>query len=165
MARLDNKKKLRPSIIDRLIDNEPQNQAEIDPGQHQLLRQLRDSVRRDLESLLNTRYYIITPSDSQQELDKSLLNYGLPDLATVNILDSKKRNQFARRLEKTLLDYEPRFKSVSVSYQDNKDSLDRTLRFRIDAEIYAEPLPETVVFDSILESVTRTVSIKEISHG
>lgn len=165
MSRVDKKKKLRPSILDRLTDYEPHNQQEVDHGQHQLLRQLRDSVRRDLENLLNTRYYIINPAEIHQELDKSLLNYGLPDLATVNILDSKKRSEFTRTLEKTLLEYEPRFKSVSVSYQDNKDSQDRTLRFRIDAEIYAEPMPEVVVFDSVLESVTRTVSIREISHG
>jgi type VI secretion system protein ImpF len=165
MARIDKKKKLRPSILDRLIDDEPHNQTEHDPGQHQLLKQLRDSVRRDLENLLNTRYYIIKPSDSYNELDKSLLNYGLPDLATVNILDTKKRDDFTKTLETTLIEYEPRFKSVRVSYLDNKDSLDRTLHFRIDAEIFAEPLPEVVVFDSVLESVTRTVSVREISHG
>lgn len=165
MARIDKKKKLRPSILDRLIDDEPHNQTEQDPGQHQMLKQLRDSVRRDLENLLNTRYYIVGLSELYQELDKSLLNYGLPDLATVNILDGKKREQFTKTLENTLTEYEPRFKSVRVSYLDNKDSLDRTLRFRIDAEIYAEPLPEVVVFDSVLESITRTVSIKEISHG
>jgi len=165
MARVDKKKKLRPSILDRLIDDEPHNQTEHDPGQHQLLRQVRDSVRRDLENLLNTRYYIINPSEIYHELDKSLLNYGLPDLATVNILDMKKREAFIETLERTLIEYEPRFKSVKVSYMDNKDSLDRTIRFRIDAEIFAEPMPEVVVFDSVLESVTRNVSIKEISHG
>ena len=165
MARIDKKKKLRPSILDRLIDNEPHNQTENDPGQHQLLKQLRDSVRRDLENLLNTRYYILSTRELGPELDKSLLNYGLPDLATVNILDTRKREEFTRRLEKTLIEFEPRFKSVRVSYQENKDNVDRTLHFRIDAEIFAEPLPEVVVFDSVLESVTRTVSIRESSHG
>ena len=165
MARIDKKKKLRPSILDRLIDDEPHNQSESDPGQHQLLKQLRESVRRDLESLLNTRYSIISPSEQHPELEKSLLNYGLPDLATVNILDSRRRDEFTRTLEKTLMDFEPRFKTVKVSYLDNSDKLDRTLHFRIDAEIFAEPLPEVVVFDSVLESVTRNVTIKEISHG
>lgn len=165
MARVDKKKKLRPSLLDRLIDDEPHNQTENDQGHHQLLRQMRDSVRRDLETLLNTRYHIIAPPEEYAELEKSLLNYGLPDLATVNIIDKKMRDEFSNRLEKTLADFEPRFKSVRVSYVDNKDNTDRTLRFRIDAEIYADPLPETVVFDSVLESVTRTVSVKEISHG
>lgn len=162
MARVDKDKKLRPSILDRLLDDEPHNQAEQDPGQHQLIKQLRNSVRRDLESLLNTRYHIVQPPDDLKEVDKSLLNYGLPDLATINISDARKRDEFTASLQKTLVEYEPRFKSVKVSYIDNKDDTDRTLRFRIDAVIYADPLPQVVVFDSILESVTRSVSVKEI---
>lgn len=162
MARVDKNKKLRPSILDRLLDDEPHNQTEQDPGQHQLVKQLRNSVRRDLESLLNTRYHVIKPPDDLYEVDRSLLNYGLPDLATINISDIKKREEFTARLQKTLVEYEPRFKSVKVSYIDNKDDTDRTLRFRIDAVIYADPLPQVVVFDSILESVTRTVSVKEV---
>jgi len=165
MARIDKKKKLRPSVLDRLIDNDPHNQHENDPGQHQLLKQLRDSVRRDLENLLNTRYYLFSPPEQYAELEKSLLNYGLPDLATVNILDARKRDEFTEKLEKTLIEFEPRFKSVKVSYLENADKIDRTLHFRIDAEIFAEPLPEVVIFDSVMESVTRIVSIKEISHG
>lgn len=162
MARVDKGKKLRPSILDRLLDDEPHNQTEQDPGQHQLIKQLRNSVRRDLESLLNTRYHVVKPPDNLYEVEKSLLNYGLPDLATINISDAKKRDEFTARLQRTLIEYEPRFKSVKVSYVDNKDDTDRTLRFRIDAVIYADPLPQVVVFDSILESVTRTVSVKEI---
>ena len=165
MARVDKKKKLRPSVLDRLFDNEPYNQTERDPGHHQLLKQLRNSIRRDLELLLNTRFYISEPPDEYNELDKSLLNYGLPDLATVNIIDIEKRKEFARKLEKTLRYFEPRFKSVKVSFINNSDNTDRTLRFRIDAVIYADPLPEVVVFDSVLESVTRTMSVKEVSHG
>jgi len=162
MARVDKDKKLRPSILDRLLDDEPHNQAEQDPGQHQLVKQLRNSVRRDLESLLNTRFHVIKPPDDLSEVDRSLMNYGLPDLATINITDAKKRDEFTANLQKTLVEYEPRFKSVKVSYIDNKDDTDRTLRFRIDAVIYADPLPQVVVFDSILESVSRTVSVKEI---
>jgi type VI secretion system protein ImpF len=165
MARIDKKKKLRPSILDRLFDDEPHNQSEVDIGDHQYLRQLKKSIRRDLENLLNTRFYINEPSDEFTEIESSLLNYGLPDLATVNIIDIDKRNEFTRRLEQTLREFEPRFKSVKVSYLDNVDNTDRTLRFRIDGTIYADPSPEIVIFDSILESVTRTVSVKEVGHG
>jgi len=165
MARIDKKKKLRPSVLDRLIDNEIHNKTDPDPDHHQLLQQLRNSIRRDLELLLNTRFHMSEPSDNYPELGKSLLNYGLPDLATVNIIDIDKRNVFSRKLEKTLQYFEPRFKSVKVSFLENSEKTDRTLRFRIDAVIYADPLPEIIVFDSVLESVTRTVSVKEISHG
>ena len=161
MARVDKKKKLRPSILDRLFDDEPDNQTEIDPGQHQKLKQLRRSVRRDLESLMNTRFRVMEPGEEYIELDKSLLNYGLPDLATINIIDLEKRKEFTSEMEKILKEFEPRFKDVNVSYLDNKDNTDRTLRFRIDATLYADPSPEVVIFDSILEPVTRSISIEE----
>ena len=165
MVRLNKKKKLRPSILDRLIDSDPGNRIEADPDQHQKLKELRQSVRRDLENLLNTRMRLIEPDDEYTELKHSLLNYGLPDLATVNISNIDKRRQFVQQLERLLLDFEPRFKTVSVIYQDDTESIDRTLRFRIDATLYADPSPEVVIFDSILEPVSRTVNIVETGHA
>ena len=105
MARVDKSKKLRPSILDRLLDDDPHNQTEQDPGQHQLIKQLRNSVRRDLESLLNTRYHVTKPPDELYDVEKSLLNYGLPDLATINITDAKKRDEFTAKLQSTLIEY------------------------------------------------------------
>lgn len=165
MASIDKKKKLRPSILDRLIDNDPDNNFEKDSDQHQKLKYLRNSVRRDLENLLNTRLRIVEPANEYTELKKSLLNYGLPDLATVNISDKIKQKEFIDHLQSIVIDFEPRFKSVKINYVENANSLDRSLRFRIDATLYADPSPEIVVFDSILEPITRTVNVEETSHG
>ncbi|MDH5354603.1 MAG: type VI secretion system baseplate subunit TssE [Gammaproteobacteria bacterium] len=165
MARIDKKKKLRPSILDRLLDDAPANRVEAESSKHQKLKQLRQSVRRDLENLLNTRLRIIEPDDEYAQLKHSLLNYGLPDLASVNITNIDKRKAFVQQLESLLIDFEPRFKSVSVNYQDNSNSVDRTLRFRIDATLYADPYPEVVIFDSILEPVSRTVSLEEAGRA
>ena len=165
MARIDKKKKLRASILDRLLDNEPENQTEIDHGQHHKLKQLRLSVRRDLENLLNTRYRVIEAPEEFSELELSLINYGMPDLATINIVEFEKRKEFTAKLETILKQFEPRFKEVNVSYLENKDNTDRTLHFRIDATLYADPAPEVVIFDSVLEPVTRTVNVEELSHG
>ena len=165
MARIDKKKKLRPSILDRLLDDEPDKPTELDTGKHQRLKELRNSVRRDLEKLLNTRYRVVSPPAEFEQLENSLLNYGLPDLATVNIIDQEQKRSFTRKLESILRNYEPRFKSVSVAFQDNSDKTDRTLRFRINAVLYADPSPEAVVFDSVLDSVSRTVSVTEVGHG
>ena len=161
MARIDKKKKLRPSILDRLFDDEPDNQTEVDLGKHQKIKQLRSSVRRDLESLMNARFRVMQPGEEYHELEKSLLNYGLPDLATINIIDLDKRKEFTSKMERILKEFEPRFKEVNISYLENKDNTDRTLRFRIDATLYADPSPEVVGFDSILEPVTRSISIED----
>ncbi|MGB3610443.1 MAG: type VI secretion system baseplate subunit TssE [Cellvibrio sp.] len=163
--RVDKKKELRPSILDRLLDDEPHIQVEADKNRHQHLRELRNSVKRDLENLLNTRYRMVEPPEEFAQLELSLLNYGLPDLATVNIADIEKKRNFTRHLEKILRDYEPRFKTVKVNHIDNKDNTDRTLRFRIDATLYADPAPEIVVFDSVLDPVSRTVNVEESKHG
>lgn len=163
--RVDKKKELRPSILDRLLDDEPHIQVEADKNRHQHLRELRNSVKRDLENLLNTRYRMIEPPEEYKQLEISLLNYGLPDLATVNIADVAKKKDFTKSLEKILRDFEPRFKSVKVHHMDNKDNTDRTLRFRIDATLYADPAPELVVFDSTLDPVSRTVNVEESQHG
>lgn len=165
MSRVDKKKNLRSSIIDRLLDDEPHLQVEAEKNKHQQLKALRMSVRRDLENLLNARFRMMEPDSNFQELQTSLLNYGLPDLATVNITDIEKKKEFTRYLEKVLREYEPRFKSVKVTYQDNKDNVDRTLRFRVNATLYADPAPEVVVFDSILEPVSRTVNVEESQNG
>lgn len=165
MASIDKKKYLRASILDRLMDDEPHIQVETEKSKHQQLKELRNSVRRDLEILLNTRYRVISPDENLKEVQSSVLNYGLPDLATVNIVDIDKRRAFTQGLEKILKTFEPRFKTVKVSYQANNDNTDRTLRFRIDATLYADPVPEIVVFDSILEPASRSVNVKDSQYG
>ncbi|MFV1982583.1 MAG: type VI secretion system baseplate subunit TssE [Thiohalomonadales bacterium] len=165
MASIDKKKKLRASILDRLLDDEPQLKQDHDRNKYHRLKNIRDSVRRDLENMLNTRYRIIAPADEFKQLDHSLLNYGLPDLATINMLDQEKKQQFINELESILKEYEPRFKSLKISFLENSDKLDRTVRFRIDATLFADPYPEVIIFDSVLEPVTRSINVKEVTHG
>lgn len=162
--RFDQKKEIRPSILDRLIDREPHLGVEASIGRNQYLRDLRLSVKRDLENLLNTRFCMRSAPEHFSHLQQSLINYGLPDLATVNIADIEKKREFIKDLEKTLAQYEPRFKTIKVQHIDNKDAGDRSLRFRIDATLYADPAPEIIVFDSILDPVFRTVTVEESRH-
>lgn len=165
MVSIDKERNLRASILDRLFDDEPNVAVDSERSRQRKLKDLRNSVRRDLESLLNARYRVVSPPEQFHELSSSLLNYGLPDLATVNMLDVARRQEFTRSIESIIRIYEPRFKSVKVSYIDNTRKTDRTLRFRIDALMYADPAPEVVIFDSILEPVLRTVTVEESLHG
>ena len=164
MAKIDGEKDLRPSVLDRLLDDEPHITAESDKSRFRKVKDLRASVRRDLEHLLNTRCRVISPAANMKELSTSLYNYGLPDLATVNMLDVAKKKEFTRNIENIIRAFEPRFKSVRVNHIDSDDKTDRTVRFRIDAVMYADPAPEIVVFDSVLEPVLRTVTVED-SHG
>ena len=165
MTRVTNNKNLRASVLDRLIDQDPGNQIDKDHGQHQKLKELRNSVRRDLENLFNTRVRMLEPDENYSQLQHSILNYGLPDLATVNLANIEKRREFVEEMQRLLLAFEPRFKTVNVSYIENGDTADRMLKFRIDGTLYADPSPEAVVFDSVLEPVSRNVSVEESGHA
>ena len=156
---------IRTSILDRLLDDAPDVQVEAALSKHNQIRELRASVRRDLENLLNARCRVVEPGEALEEVQQSVINYGLPDLATVNILDIDKKQAFIKSLEQLILRFEPRFKSVRVKHLDNRDKTDRSLRFRIDATLYADPAPEVVVFDSVLEPVMRTVTVEETFRG
>lgn len=158
----EHKQQIRPSVLDRLIDDEPEKRIDEEKDRYQLIRELRESVRRDLEMLLNTRYRIISPEAHQKELEKSLVNYGLPDLATVNLVDEDTRKDFCRTIENTIRRFEPRFKTVQVSTLDNISETDRAVRFRIDAVLHADPAPEIIIFDSVLEPVSRAVDILDV---
>ena len=162
MQNLSIKQKLRPSILDRIIDDSPEvHEKDSQVNKSFNLNYLKSSVRRDLEKLFNSRYRISDLPAELIEIHNSLINYGLPDLATINMIDIDKRAEFCKHIEKTIKYFEPRFQSVKVKYLENIDYTDRTLRFRIEAVLFAEPMPEKIIFDSILEPITRTVSIEE----
>ena len=163
MAKVRAQQPLVLSVLDRLLDNEPDVSREALPNRNQILRDLKQAVRRDLENLLNTRVrYLLSPLPLR-ELKQSLVNFGIPDFTGANLSTAKARQEFGRVLQGIIRQYEPRFKTVQVEVHDNAQSLDRTLRFRIDALLYAEPAPEPVAFDSILKPVTGNFEVKGVS--
>jgi type VI secretion system protein ImpF len=157
MSRIRPDQPLVPSVLDRLLDAEPQVSREAPRNRTQVLRELKLAVRRDLENLLNSRRRCLPWPPGLKELKQSLVNYGIPDFLGTNPND---REEFCRTLQVLLRQYEPRFKTVSVTPLTNAEPLDRTLRFRIDALLLADPAPEPVVFDSLLEPASGTFVIK-----
>jgi type VI secretion system protein ImpF len=117
-------------------------------------------VRRDLENLLNTRQRALSWPKNLQELDCSLVSYGIPDFAAINLGSAEGRDEVRRVLELTIRRNEPRFQNIKITLLDNVEPLDRVLRFRIEALLRVEPTPEPVTFDSVLEPVTGNFELK-----
>jgi len=157
MSRGDPVMRVVPSVLDRLISGSERDAA---GGYHQVLRDLKASVRRDLENLLNTRWRCHSFPPDMEELETSLMNYGIPDLTNANLGVGQNREEFRRIIEKAIRRFEPRFKRVNVQIIPSPDPFDRTMRFRIDALLHAEPAPEPVVFDSSLEPTTYTFKVQ-----
>lgn len=158
MARVDPQRALVPSVLDRLLDDDPGVTSEPQTGRP--LRELRKAVRRDLEQLLNTRRRPVAWPEELAELERSLVNYGIPDVSGAAFASQRAREEFLRAIEAVIRRAEPRFASVRVVPLDKEEPLDRTLRFRIDGQLRAEPAPEPVAFDSELQPVSRAVEVK-----
>ena len=163
MAKVRDDQPLVPSVLDRLIDLEPELQREVAKSRTQVLRELKDSVRRDLENLLNTRWRCVAWPPNLEELDISVVNYGIPDFTGANMSLASERELLRQTIEKVIQRFEPRFKSIKVVLVENKDDFDRSLRFRIDALLYAEPAPEPVIFDSELQPTATTFEVRQHS--
>jgi type VI secretion system protein ImpF len=148
------------SVLDRLLDDEPEVTAEPARNRAQLLRDLKLAVRRDIEDLLNTRRRNMLPPTGLKELGASLLSYGIPDFSGTGPVTAKDRDAFCRLIETIIRQNEPRLLKVGVELAANPEPGDRTLKFRIDALLRADPSPEPVVFDSTLEPATSQFAVK-----
>jgi type VI secretion system protein ImpF len=163
MARVRPNQPLVQSVLDRLLDNNPEVTREPPAGRHQVLRELKVAVRRDLENLLNTRSRCLPFPDHSVELKRSLVNYGIPDVTGASLSSAQDRENFVPLLEDVIRRHEPRFRKVKVVLLPGNDPQDRILRFRIDALLIAEPAPEPIVFDSELHPRTGDFEVKEVS--
>ncbi len=150
MPRTDHEIKITPSILDRLIDYEPQMSREPPRTQAQSLAELKTSVKRDLEWLLNTRHNGVEIPETLEELNQSLAIYGLPDLASLSVRNPDEQDRLSRSIENALRTFEPRFINVKVALEP-VDNTDRQLKFRIEAHLDIEPVPEPISFDTVLQ--------------
>ncbi len=149
MSRTDHEIRITPSVLDRLLDYEPRESREAPKSHSKTLAELKQSVKRDLEWLLNTRHNGVEIAETLEEVNQSLAVYGLPDLTSLSARNPNEQSRLAKALETALRIFEPRFINVKVSLEPI-DNTDRQLRFHIEAHLDIEPVPEPISFDTVL---------------
>jgi type VI secretion system protein ImpF len=147
-------------VLDRLIDDAPEAARDPVRSDAQVLKSIVQAVRRDLENLLNCRRRFQPWPRVLAELQRSCVGYGLPDVTGKDLASKAGREEFRRSVEHAIRTFEPRFQSVTVQILSNAEEIDRTLRFRVDAILRADPVPVEVVFDSLLEPATGNFNVK-----
>jgi len=154
---------LQPSLLDRLTDEEPRRQTE--PSGAFLLGKagLRAAVLRDLGWLMNaTRLAATAPLEAWPEVERSVLNYGLPALAgeTASTLDFK---DLERMIRQAILRFEPRILpetlEVDAVEQDHLPGGHNRVCLRISGLIWARPVPLEMVLRTELDLETGQVSL------
>jgi len=156
----DSEIRITPSIVDRLLDFEPKVSTETLKSRSQGLRELKHSVRRDLEWLLNTRHTAEKVPDSLEEVNKSIAIYGLPDFTGLSSKNIDDRKSLIRSIETALRIFEPRFMNLKVVMIES-EGLERGVKFQIQATLRVEPTPEPVVFDTVLQMGSGEFSVEE----
>ena len=124
------------------------------------IRELKKSISRDIEALLNTRRELLDGAPAEyKEVNNSLLMFGLPDFTSYSLLNPEHRKLIRRSVEEALTKFEPRLKSVRVTLEPPR-KFDAALHFRIDALLRLDPAPEPVSFDAALQLGTSSYSVR-----
>lgn len=154
---------LMPSLLDRLLDDEPGARQEPSWRQATVIRSLRESLCRDLQNLLNSRRSLGVLPDRYAELPTSLVNYGLPDLQSLEIREDHQLTRLALLIEEAIRSFEPRLQGVRVTRVvagDDTRQADRRVQFEIEAVLVVEPLREAVFFSSSLDVTSGEFDVK-----
>jgi type VI secretion system protein ImpF len=125
---------------------------------------LRSEVSRDLSMLMNT-VNLASAEDlsSTPAVRRSILNYGIPDLAHRSI-DESGVGDIGREIERALIDYEPRLlaETIRATRDTSVRAADLQLRFHVRAELKCDPVNVPVEFVADMEVETGKVRIDRL---
>jgi type VI secretion system protein ImpF len=165
--------RLQPSLLDRLIDQEPRSRKE-GPEARTLSRiQLRAAVLRDLTWLFNaTRSEPEPQSERVEELARwrqaeqarsSVLNYGLPAFAGVT-LSSMDLELVKRLVLEAVRRFEPRIdpQTLEIEARVSPQSHHNTLQMMIRGQMWAEPVPLELLLAAELDVETGATRVRDM---
>lgn len=165
MAELTQQERLQPSLLDRLTDEEPDKKLESRDKRVLSVRRLRECIKRDLAWLLNTGNLADVQDLSAYPLvAESVLNYGMPDLTGITAV-STDVHAIERRLRQVILMYEPRIlkNRLRVRVTTTDEMSRNALRFEIECDMWAEPVPERLYLKTEVDLETGNVSVEDFN--
>ncbi len=153
MSPVDSQTRVNLSVLDRLIDLDPDSSEEVAPSQLRTLHELKDALWRDLSALLNTRRKEHPIAPEFEQCNTSLLVFGLPDFTPLSLRSPGDQQRLGLAIDTAIRTFEPRLSGVSVS-PEPRNELDPVLRYRVEALLDIEPAPEPITFDTVLQADT-----------
>jgi len=154
LARSSSETLVTQSVLDRLIDVE-----DWPTTRSQSVRFFRESLKRDVEWLLNSRQPPLAEITGREVSKDTVINYGLPDITSLALMSSSDQRSLRSAIEAVLRNFEPRLTDVHVTLQST-DTTDRRLRFHIEGNMKLDPAPEEIAFDTVLELFSGEYKVK-----
>jgi type VI secretion system protein ImpF len=146
------------SLLDRLIDGDPEQAFEPVESDEAVLAQYRTSLRRDLENLLNARCPDLVGLERHPELERTVVGYGLHDISTEDLSTAGARDRIRRMVAQAIRLHETRLSHVQVDIDDRVTS--RGIRLRVTAQLNLTRTRETVVYEAAVRPGDRTIAVK-----
>jgi type VI secretion system protein ImpF len=150
-----------PSVLDLLLDDNPQSTTESQASMSFDLRRFKQAVARDLQALLNTRCIDLADQIEQHPYARnSMINFGIIDLSSLSLLNPEDRALLRDKISITIERHEPRLAKIKVTL-DAPRELERILRFRVDAVLKVHPSKPPVSFDAMLQLSSNAYQVSE----
>lgn len=166
MVGLTQKERLQPSLLDRLTDDQPERKQESRDQRVLSIQKLRECVLRDLSWLFNTvNLHAIQDLSSYPEIMRSVINYGMPDLAG-HTASSVEVHSLERLLKQAIIDYEPRLirNSVRVKLKLSESRMNHNaMTFDVEADLWADPVPLHMYMKTEIDLEIGDVKVTEFS--
>ena len=145
----DRKVEVRMPLFDRLVDRDLFLRRELRSMRTLDRRGLKESVRRELEQLFNTRCPV--PAHRLEIRARSVIDYGIPDFSTFSARSYDDRLRLAEVLRRAVEAYEPRLAQVRVEVEPSPGD-EFALLAHIDAVLLVDGVPEPVSFTTTLQT-------------
>jgi type VI secretion system protein ImpF len=155
---------LSRSLLDRLIDDSPDLQNDEQLSMVEQVREMRESIRRDLEALLNTRRCPSAPPAALEELRDALVSYGVDGIVSANLVTDDAKLRLARIIERRIALFETRLSDVLVTILRNRTASERALRMRIQATFRLHEGMPPISFESMIDPSSQRFTV-EAAHG
>jgi len=151
MAKYDPERSVQQSVLDRLVDDSRDTPVDPPLTRAESVRRLKNSLRRDIEWLLNSRRPVLPIPESYSETNASVLAYGMPDVSSMRVDTPQDEKRLLAALESAIATFEPRLVDVRVRPHQRPRGRVHTLHFQIEGMLLIEPAPEHISFDTFLE--------------
>lgn len=165
MAELTQKERLQPSLLDRLIDDEPLSQQESREKSVLSMHKLRQSVLRDVSWLLNCdSLESVVDLTDYPEVANSVLNYGIKNLAG-RAVAGVSLSDIEKGLKLALNTFEPRIlpNTLTVQVFSTEEMSHQSLNFDIEADLWAQPLPLHLYLRTEINKITGIVNLRDMT--
>ena len=147
-----------PSFLDKLLGAGADNGG---TTQRYSVEQVKDSVARDIEMLLNAHQnFSADDLPGLPNVARSLLTLGLVDISSMSLSSDRDRHRITEAIRHGLMTHDPRLSNVEVAVREVAGSGSQ-LTFTIRAHLHLRPSTEHVVFDAVMQPGSKRYDVSK----